>query len=86
MRQDPAAAQPANDITYIDDVMRITRGGDDSLFIFLRCDYKYTGARPLMSQLEREALYAEGGEAAVTGNGVAGQNSAPELKRLLKDR
>ncbi|MGB1603425.1 MAG: PAP/fibrillin family protein [Promethearchaeia archaeon] len=28
--------QPANDITYLDDTLRITRGGDDSLFIFRR--------------------------------------------------
>ena len=85
-KQDPAAAQPANDVTYLDDVMRITRGGDDSLFIFLRCDDSCREARPMLTMQEREALYAEGGEAAVTGNGVAGEGASPELRRLLKER
>ena len=35
---DTSAAQPANDVTYLDATgnMRVTRGGDDALFIFIR--------------------------------------------------
>ena len=82
-RQDPAAAQPANDVTYLDDDVRVTRGGDDSLFIFARDDSG--GGRPLLTRAEREKLYAESPAADVrTGDGVAADSAPPELKRLLR--
>jgi hypothetical protein len=51
-KQDAAAAQPANDITYLDENVRITRGGDDSLFIFCR----EPGERAMLTAAERQAL------------------------------
>ena len=58
---------------------------EESLFIFVRCeDGGCDGARPMLTMREREELYAAGGETAVTGSGVAGENAAPELRRLLK--
>lgn len=80
---DPKAAQPCNDITYLDETMRVTRGGDDSIFVFRR----EPSERPLLSLAEREALYAEGGAAVVTGKGIDDDdNSSPELRKLLEKR
>jgi hypothetical protein len=79
-KQNPDAAQPANDVTYLDDTCRITRGGDDSLFIFRR----EASMRPMLSLDERAALYAEGGESTVTGDGVAGKDAAPPEVRPVQ--
>ena len=82
-KQAPAAAQPANDVTYLDETLRITRGGDDSLFIFRR----EASPRALLTAAEREALYAEGGnEATLFGsNGVSSASAAPELRKLIDE-
>lgn len=79
---DPDAAQPANDITYLDGTMRVTRGGDDGIFVFRR----EAGARPLLSADERAALFSEGSSDVVTGKGTAGEaaNAPPELRKLLE--
>ena len=79
-KQDPSAPQPANDITYLDARMRVTRGGDGSLFIFRREESE----RPLLTAAERERLYGAGGDDVVTGKGVAQDSAPPELRRLLK--
>ena len=79
------AAQPANDVLYLDAQMRVTRGGDDGIFIFAR---EPAGGRPLLSAAEREELYAEGGANVLTGKGIAGDdpNAPPELRKLLNGR
>jgi len=78
---DASASQPANDITYLDCTLRITRGGDDALFIFRREE----SSRPLLTHEQREQLYSRGGGAAVkTATGEASDTAPPELRRLLK--
>ena len=52
-QQKAGVAQPANDVTYLDGVCRVTRGGDDSLFIFRR----EPSDEPMLS-LEGEPRYA----------------------------
>ncbi len=79
-RNDPSAAQPANDVTYLDGDLRVTRGGDDGLFIFRREE----SGTPLLTANQREELYAEGGADVVTGKGVATDGAPPELRRLLQ--
>jgi len=81
-KQDPTAPQPANDVTYLDATMRVTRGGDDSLFIFRR----EASERPMLTPAEREILYAQGGSGVTTGRGEAEEGAPPELKRLLRER
>ena len=79
----PGAAQPANDITYLDEAMRVVRGGDGALFIFRREE----SDRPLLGAAEREALYGDAKAVDVlTGSGQPEDSAPPELKRLLKDR
>ena len=81
--QQADAAQPANDITYLDGGTRIVRGGDGALFIFAREE----SPRPLLSAQQREALYADARAVGVTtGTGMAEDSAPPELKRLLRDR
>jgi len=77
------AAQPANDVTYLDERMRIVRGGDGALFIFAREE----SPRPLLTTAERSVLYADSsGVDVTTGTGKAEDSAPPELKRLLQDR
>lgn len=74
--------QPANDVTYLDAYMRITRGGDGALFIFRREE----SDRPLLNAQEREALYDDASAIDVTtGSGRAEESAPPELKRLLRE-
>ena len=40
----------------------------------------------MLSPAERDALFAEGGEAITTGSGVAAGDAPPELKALLRER
>jgi hypothetical protein len=48
------AAPPANDQTYLDETVRIVRGGDGSLFVFSRDDANET----MMTETERAELLA----------------------------
>ena len=86
--QKPGAAQPANDITYLDPSVRVTRGGDGALFIFRREE----SPRPLLTFDEREVLFADGAQEATLIGAVDGargaqteQDAPAEIKRLLED-
>ena len=79
--QDASAAQPANDVTYLDRATRLTRGGDGALFVFRREE----SATPLLSPAERDALYREAGAGVKTGTGRAEDAAPEELRLLLKD-
>ncbi|KAL1518964.1 hypothetical protein AB1Y20_003234 [Prymnesium parvum] len=81
-RNDPNAARPSNDITYLSAGVRLTRGGDDSIFVFTREAVE----RPLLSVDERERLFSEGGAGATTGLGVAEKSAPPEFRKLLGRR
>lgn len=83
-RVDPGVAQPANDITYLDETARIVRGGDGALFIFRR---EESGV-PMLTGEEREALARReksAGDAAVGVGAERFKDAAPELKFLFKD-
>lgn len=81
---DQSKAQPANDVTYLDDYTRIVRGGDGSLFVFRR---ETSSEKPAMlSRLEREELFGQRGEDVEVGLGVGGKSQSPELQFLLKDQ
>lgn len=84
-KQTADAAQPANDVLYLDESMRVTRGGDDGIFIFRR---EEGGGRPLLTAAQRDGLFSEGGDVALTGKGIAGDDpkASPELRKLLKGR
>ena len=66
--------------------LKVTRGGDDGIFVFLREETP----RPLLTVAERESLYLQGGQNVVTGKGSAGEAadappaSPPELRKLLQ--
>jgi len=82
---DAKAAQPANDITYLDTSTRVVRGGDGALFIFRRED----SGIPMLSREERAILARRDKSSgdAVVGIGVDRfKDAAPELKFLLKDK
>eukprot|EP00288_Rhodomonas_lens_P016305 CAMPEP_0177702128 /NCGR_PEP_ID=MMETSP0484_2-20121128/6976_1 /TAXON_ID=354590 /ORGANISM="Rhodomonas lens, Strain RHODO" /LENGTH=291 /DNA_ID=CAMNT_0019213401 /DNA_START=101 /DNA_END=976 /DNA_ORIENTATION=- len=83
-KQDPKAAQPANDITFLDSNTRVTRGGDDSIFIFRRED----SDRAMLTQSERDELFREGGDkVSLFGNQSDTEaNAPPELKKLIAPR
>lgn len=74
---DAGVAQPANDITYLDDTMRIVRGGDGSLFVFVRDGNNDDGPKMLTLE-ERNELLSRNGEA----KGNSGEGSA-ELNFLI---
>lgn len=85
------AAPPANDVTYLDDQLRIVRGGDGSLFIFVREDQEDDGDVPLsimLSKEQREALLLgqKRGEKVNVGIGVAEKSKSPELQFLFQQR
>ena len=75
---DPAAPQTAIDITYLDGdaSMRVTRGGDGSLFVLARAD----DGPPMLTAAEREELYAEGGAEARRAR-AAPHTSTPPVPR-----
>ena len=82
----PDAAQPANDITYLDATARVVRGGDGALFVFRR-DVD-NGARPLLTAAQRAELFGDASSIGVTTAGTAGalEADAPaELRRLLRE-
>jgi len=70
---DPAAPQPAVDITYLDERIRITRGGDGSLFVLVR----EASPTKLLDAAAKAALRLEAGEAAVTGAALSERSGLP---------
>lgn len=77
------AAQPANDITYLDKTMRIVRGGEGSLFIFERDQSADTA--PMLTVAERNVLFgASGADVAVGSVGTAKMSTSPELQFLFQ--
>lgn len=69
----PGAPQPAVDITYLDEALRITRGGDNSIFVLMK---EYGGTTRTLSFQERQQLEAEAGEKVVQGDGVISWTSS----------
>ena len=54
-----AGATPANDVTYLDEKVKIVRGGDGALFVFERA--RRDEDSPMLTDVERERLFLEGG-------------------------
>jgi len=85
------AVQPANDITFLNDTIRIIRGGDGSLFIFERDEL--LGVEQMLSMDDREQLLTKvnspkaNDEQAIVGIGSdrSQQRNSPELRFLFKD-
>lgn len=89
---------PANDQTYLDDNVRIVRGGDGSLFIFSREEKEGTTSR-MMTANEREKLFASADQNSGTnqqfsplGEGLESQQQKKgdripvEIEFLLKEQ
>ncbi|CAE8639004.1 unnamed protein product [Polarella glacialis] len=69
----PGAAQPAVDITYLDESLRITRGGDGSLFVLLKVPAAAEEGQSvkMLDAAQRAKLTAEGaGKDVLQGSGV----------------
>ena len=83
------ARLPANDITYLDPMIRIVRGGDGSLFIFRK---EEDGSTNMLSAEERERLLQktttakQGDNVVDVGIGVAEKSKSPELQFLFQER
>ena len=78
----PDAAQPANDITYLDATARVVRGGDGALFVFRR-DVD-NGARPLLTAAQRAELFGDacpGEPKELVGGGAAIATAGPAQKK-----
>jgi len=68
---DPNAPQPAVDITYLDEDLRVTRGGDASIFVLVKV--KGAGLSSdvqALSASERASLLKESGEAVQQGDDI----------------
>ena len=65
-RPDPALARPAVDVTYLDDDLRVTRGGDGALFVLARD----AAPPPMLGAAEREKIYALDASAVTSGAGL----------------
>lgn len=65
-KPDPDLARPAVDTVYLDDDLRVTRGGDGSLFVLTR------DAEPaaMLTAAERRGLYGEASQDVVSGAGL----------------
>merc|ERR1712008_42198 len=70
--RDPALPQPAVDVTYLDDEVRITRGGDGSLFILGRED----SPMPMLRTVKRAELLQD--------EAVESVNSGPAFIKWLQ--
>ncbi|EJK44776.1 hypothetical protein THAOC_36657 [Thalassiosira oceanica] len=71
-----AVATPANDVTYLDDQIRIVRGGDGALFVFRRA--RGDEDSPMLTDVERERLFLEGarkGRSKLPGSGGYGKDN-----------
>jgi hypothetical protein len=81
---DRSRALPANDVTYLGDKVRIVRGGDGSLFTFVR-DERDQGIPTMLSFEQGEALLGrQRGEKVNVGIGVAEKSPSPELQFLFR--
>ena len=78
---DPEAPQTAIDVTYIDDTVRITRGGDGALFVLIREDSEV----PMLTDEEFQGLLSVRGASRVV-NGRADADAPPEFRRLVRQR
>ena len=65
-KADPSLARPAVDTVYLDGDLRVTRGGDGSLFVLTRD----ADPVPMLTALERKELYGEASQDVVSGAGL----------------
>ena len=65
-KADPALARPAVDTVYLDDSLRVTRGGDGSLFVLTRD----ADPVPMLTSTQRRELYGEASSDVVSGAGL----------------
>ena len=65
-KADPSLARPAVDTVYLDDSLRVTRGGDGSLFVLTRD----ADPVPMLTAGERRELYGEASSDVVSGAGL----------------
>ena len=65
-KADPALARPAVDTVYLDGDLRVTRGGDGSLFVLTRD----ADPVPMLTSAERRDLYGEASQDVVSGAGL----------------
>jgi hypothetical protein len=83
-KADSTKAQPANDITYLDQVTRIVRGGEGSLFVFVR----ENSEQPMLTRPERHVLLGQqrGQQDVNVGMGAVERSDSPELQFLFQNR
>ena len=65
-KADPSLARPAVDTVYLDDSLRVTRGGDGSLFVLTRD----ADPVPMLTSTQRRELYGEASQDVVSGAGL----------------
>ena len=65
-KADPSLARPAVDTVYLDDSLRVTRGGDGSLFVLTRD----ADPVPMLTATQRRELYGEASSDVVSGAGL----------------
>ena len=65
-KADPSLARPAVDTVYLDDSLRVTRGGDGSLFVLTRD----ADPVPMLTATQRRELYGEASQDVVSGAGL----------------
>ena len=65
-KADPSLARPAVDTVYLDDSLRVTRGGDGSLFVLTRD----ADPVPMLTATQRRDLYGEASSDDVSGAGL----------------
>jgi len=65
-KADPTLARPAVDTVYLDGDLRVTRGGDGSLFVLIRD----AAPVPMLTSTQRRELYGEASQDVVSGAGL----------------
>ena len=65
-KPDPSLARPAVDTVYLDGDLRVTRGGDGSLFVLTRD----AAPVPMLTTTQRQELYGEASQDVVSGAGL----------------
>ena len=65
-KADPSLARPAVDTVYLDGDLRVTRGGDGSLFVLTRD----ADPVPMLTSTQRRELYGEASSDVVSGAGL----------------